>query len=174
MPSLSVVRQSNASYTPSYVPIILVTGATSGIGQAMTGVLANILHGRAHIVLIGRNRSAAEKTIASLPTLSQTDHGDVQCTYEFVQCDVTLMKNVHQIAKDLLQRLPHINFLIHCAAVAGLLGREDTEEGIDKKMAARYYSRFALTLRSAPPSSQGAETGPGNKCNIRLHCWYVA
>lgn len=116
MPSLSVARQSNASFNPSYVPIIVVTGATSGIGQSMAEVFARILHGRAHIVLVGRNRAAAEKIIASFPA-TQTDV-DEQCTYEFVQCDAMLMKNVHVMAKELLQRLPRINFLIHCAGAS--------------------------------------------------------
>lgn len=159
MPSLAVARQSNATFTPSYVPIILITGATSGVGEAMTQVFARILGGRAHIILVGRNRAAAEKTIASLPSSSTSELGGIKCTYEFVQCDFTLMKNIHAMADDLLRRLPKINFLIHCAAVAGLDGREDTVEGIDKKMASRYYSRFALTYDLLPLIRKAKDLG---------------
>ncbi|KAF8960627.1 hypothetical protein BDZ97DRAFT_1905834 [Flammula alnicola] len=113
---------------------MVITGATSGIGQSMTEILARHLHGRVHIVLVGRNRAAADSIIASLPTTA----GD--STYEFVPCDMTLMKNVHALARDLLERLPKINFLVHSAGVFSLKGREETEEGIDKKLASRVLS----------------------------------
>ncbi|KIM41370.1 hypothetical protein M413DRAFT_18928 [Hebeloma cylindrosporum] len=139
MPSFSVAKSTNESYTPAYIPTILITGATSGIGEAIVKSLANHLHGRGHFILVGRNRAAAESIIASLPPSAQDS------TYEFIACDVSLMKNVHALAKDLLERLPKLNFLVHSAGVFGILGLEETEEGIDKKLASRYYARWALT-----------------------------
>ncbi|KAF8970782.1 hypothetical protein BDZ97DRAFT_1641004, partial [Flammula alnicola] len=55
------------------------------------------------------------------------------------------MKNVHALARDLLERLPKINFLVHSAGVFLLKGREEMEEGIDRKLASRCYARWALT-----------------------------
>jgi len=150
MPSISVARNSNLSFTPSYAPIILITGATSGIGQTMSEIFARNPHGRAHIILVGRNRAAAERIIASFPTPPSSGNTGAKYTYEFIQCDITLMKNVHSMAKELLRRLTKINFLVHCAGVAGLRGRVDTVEGIDKKMAVRYYARFALSYDLLP------------------------
>jgi NAD(P)-dependent dehydrogenase (short-subunit alcohol dehydrogenase family) len=60
------------------------------------------------------------------------------------------MKNVHEMAKDLVERLPKLNFLVHSAGVFGISGLEETEEGIDKKLASRYYSRWALTYDLLP------------------------
>ncbi|KAF8959331.1 hypothetical protein BDZ97DRAFT_1838455 [Flammula alnicola] len=139
MPSLSVAQNANAAFTPSYVPVMVITGATSGIGQSMTETLARHLHGRVHIVLVGRNRAAADSIIASLPTTA----GD--STYEFVPCDVTLMKN--------------INFLVHSAGVFSFTGREETEEGIDKKLASRYYARWALTSDLLPLLQKAKDAG---------------
>ncbi|KAF9481075.1 NAD(P)-binding protein [Pholiota conissans] len=153
MPCISVVQKANAAYAPSYVPVVVITGATSGIGQAMTELLARYLRGRVHIVLVGRNREAAERIIASLPkTGSDT-------TYEFVTCDMTLMKNVHALAKDLLERMPKINYLVHSAGVFSFKGREETEEGIDRKLASRYYSRWTLTNDLLPLLRKAKEAG---------------
>ena len=58
------------------------------------------------------------------------------------------MKNVHALAKDLLERLPKLNFLMNSAGVFGIYRLQETEEGIDKKLASRYYSRWALASYS--------------------------
>jgi NAD(P)-dependent dehydrogenase (short-subunit alcohol dehydrogenase family) len=144
MPTFDESRDANVAFNPSYVPVMVVTGATGGIGQAMLETLARHLNGRIHIVLVGRNRAAAETIIAGLPTAPESK-------YEFIQCDVLLMKNVHALAADLLKRLPKINFLVHCAGnIRFWGGRKETEEGIDDMFAVRYYNRFALTLDLLP------------------------
>ncbi|KAF9472568.1 hypothetical protein BDN70DRAFT_818457, partial [Pholiota conissans] len=91
-----------------------------------------------------RNRAAAEAIIAGLPPSPESK-------YEFIECDVLLMKNVHALAADLLKRLPKINFLVHCAGSLRFFGsRKETEEGIDDMFAIRYYNRFALTKDLLP------------------------
>ncbi|CAA7262288.1 unnamed protein product [Cyclocybe aegerita] len=152
MPSLSVARSANAAFTPTYVPAMVITGATSGIGRAITEAFARHQHGRVHIVLVGRNHQAAEAIISSLPTSKDS-------TYEFFPCDLTLMKNVHAMARELLARLPKINFLVHCAGFADLKSRIDTEEGIDVKLAARYYQKFALTYDLLPLVRKAKDLG---------------
>lgn len=119
----------------------------------MSEIFARYLHGRIHIILVGRNRAAAQSIIASLPVTSE------ESTYEFIACDVSLMKNVHALAKDLLSRLPKINYLVHSAGVFGLRGRKETEEGIDRKLASRYYARWALTNDLLPLLRKAGEDG---------------
>ncbi|KAJ7812403.1 hypothetical protein B0H14DRAFT_2857135 [Mycena olivaceomarginata] len=54
MSKFSAVQVSNASYRPSYVPVAVFAGGTSGIGRAMAE--------EAHIILIGRDADAAAHT----------------------------------------------------------------------------------------------------------------
>lgn len=141
MISISEARSINASFSPAYpLPVAIFVGGTSGIGEAMARHFARFTKGNAHIIIIGRNKTAAEETIASFPTPSESEGR--QALHEFVYCDATLMKNIDATTKDLLARIPKINFLILSPGYLSARGRDETEEGIDKSMALRYYARF--------------------------------
>ena len=153
MPSFATVREANAAFKPSYVPVIVVTGGTAGIGQAMIEALAHHLKGRLHVVLVGRNRAAGEKIIAGLPTAPESK-------YEVMVCNVTIMKSIHALTAELLARLPKINFLVHSAGFVRFRGgRQETEDGIDDMMAICCYNRFALTKDLLPLLRNAAAAG---------------
>ena len=118
-------------------------GGTAGIGAGMARAFAHHRNGDAHIIIIGRNRAAAEDLIASLPTASSAHDGEAK--YEFVECDVSLMRNVRKTAKELVERLPRLNYLVMTQGMMTVQGRNETDEGIDKKMALHYYSRWRFT-----------------------------
>lgn len=124
----------------------------------MVQLLARVLNGRLRLVIVGRNEAAAKDIIASLP--ATTGEG---ASYEFLPCDVNVMKNVHDLSEALRDRLPKINFLILSAGVFSLKGWEETEDGLDKKLVGRYYSRWALTndllplLRNAEKAGEDAK-----------------
>lgn len=124
----------------SYRPVAVFVGGTSGIGAGMARAFAKHRNGDAHIILIGRNRAAAEQVIASFPKPASSD---VQ--HEFVECDVTLMRNVRTVSAELVQRLPKLNFLVLTPGMMTLQGRDDTDEGIDRKLALHYYARWRFT-----------------------------
>ncbi|KAJ7119352.1 NAD(P)-binding protein [Mycena crocata] len=151
MPNLSTVRAFNAKFKPSYTPVAIFVGGTSGIGQGMAEAFARHSNGNAHIVLVGRNRAAAEVIIAGFPkpTIEGVKH-------EFVECDISLMKNVHRVAGELRERLPKINFLVLTAGLLTMQGRNETEEGIDRKMAVHYYGRWRF-IRDLLPAVESAQ-----------------
>ena len=68
---------------------------------------ARITEGNAHIIILGRNRVAAESIISQFPKPTSSD-----AVHEFVECDVSLMKNVEKVTESLLSRLPRLNFLV--------------------------------------------------------------
>jgi NAD(P)-dependent dehydrogenase (short-subunit alcohol dehydrogenase family) len=140
MPSLPAIRASNAAFSPAYTPVALFVGGTSGIGQGMAEAFARHLNGNAHIVIVGRNRAAADSIISQFP--KPTAAG---ITHEFIQCDITQMKNVQSVTNELLTRLPKINFLVMTPGIMTTKGRDETVEGIDKKMAVHYYARWKFT-----------------------------
>lgn len=50
----------------SDIPVAVFVGGTAGIGQGMAEVFHKHTNGNGHIVLVGRNRDAAEKIIMEL------------------------------------------------------------------------------------------------------------
>lgn len=135
--ALRTAVSANSNFSPSYLPVAIFVGGTGGIGQGTAEAFARHTKGNAHIIIVGRDRSAAETIISKFP--KPTVEG---AKYEFAECDLTLMKNIERTTKALLERLPRVNFLAISTAAVTKLGREETEEGIDKKLATFYYGRF--------------------------------
>jgi NAD(P)-dependent dehydrogenase (short-subunit alcohol dehydrogenase family) len=105
----------------------------------MAEAFARHTKGNAHIIIVGRNKDAAEAIISTFPKPTSPE-----AKHEFVQTDVSLMSNIHETTSELLSRLPKVNFLVMTPGVMTTSGRNDTIEGIDKKLAVHYYARFAF------------------------------
>ncbi|KZT07074.1 NAD(P)-binding protein [Laetiporus sulphureus 93-53] len=165
MPSLEAARSSNADYAPPSPPVAIFVGGTSGIGRAMAETLARYTNGNVNIIIIGRNRAAAEAIIASFPP----PPAGVQ--HEFVPCDANLMKNVESTTQGLLARLPKVNYLVLSSANLRFFGRGETSEGIDDLAVLMYYARWKFIhdliplLRKAKDAGEDAKVmsvaGPG-------------
>ncbi|KAJ6475941.1 NAD(P)-binding protein [Mycena vitilis] len=160
MPSLAVVRAFNAAFSPSYTPVAIFVGGTSGIGQGMAEAFARHTKGNAHIVIVGRNRAAAEAIIATFPKPTSPAPG---VKHEFVECDITLMKNVRRVADELRARIPRINFLALTPGVMSTSGRMETEEGIDRKLAVHYYGRWRFIKDLLPAVEAANDAGEDAK-----------
>ncbi|KAJ7465995.1 NAD(P)-binding protein [Mycena latifolia] len=167
MPSLSTVRAFNAAFAPAYTPVAIFVGGTSGIGQGMAEAFARHTKGNAHIVLVGRNRAAAEAILATFPKPSAPG-----ATHEFVECDITLMKNVHRVAGELQARIPKINFLVLTPGVLTMNGRNETEEGIDRKLAVHYYGRWKFIRDLVPAVEEAHKAGQDAKVMSVLAAGY--
>ena len=116
-------------------PTFLVTGATSGVGEA----IATQLGERGVRVLVGartpeRGRAAAERIRSRVP----------DADLRVVAADLSLMRQVRALAYEVLDTTPRLDGLILNAAVA----RSDlvlTDEGIETNFATNHLSSFLLT-----------------------------
>ncbi|KAJ7450063.1 NAD(P)-binding protein [Mycena galericulata] len=135
MPSLSAVKAFNSAFSSPYLPVDVFA-------------YARYTKGKAHIILIGRNRKAAESILGSLPTPS-TQQG---WKHEFVACDASLMKNNRVVL-----------YLVISSGYASLLGRNETEEGIDHQLALRYYGRSKLLSDFLPALRAANRSGETSK-----------
>ena len=174
MPSFRLAKASNDAYSPSYAPVVVVFGGTSGIGRAMTKRLAEQLQGRVHIVIVGRNKPEADKLFATLPTPTSLGSPGAQlgtepeCTREFIYCDLYLMSNVHRVCAEILSRFPKINYLVLTAGAASFGARCETEEGIDRLFALRFYWKFAAINDLLPGLRAARDRG---RRQVPLYVW---
>jgi NAD(P)-dependent dehydrogenase (short-subunit alcohol dehydrogenase family) len=129
-------------------PTFLVTGATSGVGEA----IATQLGERGAQVLIGartteRGEAAADRIRSQVPG----------AVLQVVAADLSLMREVRSLAYQVMDSTPRLDGLILNAAEA----RSDlvlTDEGIETNFATNHLAGFLLThlllrhLRSAAPA----------------------
>lgn len=154
MSSILAIRKSNvaAASALSSRPVAVFVGGTAGIGAGMAKAFAQHRNGDAHIIIVGRNRQAAQDLIASLPKPA-----DGEAQHEFVECDVSLMKNVRTTATELVQRLPKVNYVVLSPGIITTKVTK-TEEGLHKSLALMYYARWrfayeCVTHRSSHSSN---------------------
>lgn len=158
MPSLSSIRITNAgfSHLVSPAPVAIFIGGTSGIGEAMARAFAAHTKGNSNIVIVGRNKDAAEAILSSLPNPETAESNPKALSRDFIQCDVTLMKNVQTTAQTIISKYPKINYLVLSTGYLTLTGRDETVEGIDKKLAVHYYARWKF-IQDLMPALQSAK-----------------
>ena len=116
-------------------PTFLVTGATSGVGEAIAAQLSD----RGARVLMGA-RTADRGEVAAEGIRSRVPNADL----EVVAADLSLMQEVRSLAYQILDSTPRLDGLILNAAEA----RSDlvlTGEGIETNFATNHLSGFLLT-----------------------------
>ncbi|KAJ3782084.1 NAD(P)-binding protein [Lentinula aff. detonsa] len=143
--SLSKIKAENAKISFSYIPVAVFVGGTSGIGRGIAEAFARHTKGNAHIIIVGRNRAAAESIIASFPQPTSPT-----AKHEFIECDVSLLKNVRQVTSEILNKHAKLNFLVLSAGALDHNRTRLTEDGIDPVTALSYHSRWKLIYDLAP------------------------
>lgn len=115
--------------------VVVITGATSGIGQVAAERLAEQ---GARIVLVARNRARAETTLARLRERAPgTAHG-------VHYADLSRLSEMRRVAREIAEAEPRIDVLINNAG-AMFNARRVTEDGIELTFALNHMAYFVLT-----------------------------
>lgn len=120
--------------------VVLITGATSGIGQVAAESLAEM---GAQIVQIARDQPRGQ---AALDRLKTRGPGAAHAIF---YADLSLISEVKRVAAQISQAHPHIDVLINNAGA--LFGsRHATSEGLENTFALNHMSYFVLTACLRP------------------------
>ena len=133
--------------TDSTGPVVLITGASSGVGRTAGLELAR----RGFRVFIAcRNRQKAEPVLKELRAASNTGFG------ELLELDLGDFDSIRACAKDFLARGLPLNVLLNNAGVAGQRGL--TRSGFELQFGTNHLGHFLFTnlllpkLRECAPS----------------------
>jgi retinol dehydrogenase-14 len=115
--------------------IVLVTGATAGIGKATAAGLAAL---GAHLAITGRDAGRAEAAASEIRAAGRGGQVDV-----FV-ADLSVQDEVRRLADEVLQRLPRLDVLVN--NVGGYWNtRHVTADGLEHTFALNHLAPFLLT-----------------------------
>ncbi|HSV22943.1 MAG TPA: SDR family oxidoreductase [Xanthobacteraceae bacterium] len=128
--------------------VVVITGATSGIGQIAATRLAAL---GARIILVARNPQRAETTLAKLrevgPELAHRAHF----------ADLSVLADMKRVGQEIATAEPRIDVLINNAGNV-FSRRELTPDGLERTFATNHMAYFVLTgclrecLQAAAPS----------------------
>ena len=114
--------------------VMLVTGASSGIGRATAVGLAR--HG-ARVLLVGRNPARCEAALAAVRAVGGA-------SAEMLRADFSSLDGVRKLADDVLARTERLDVLVNNAATV-VMGRSVTTDGYETQFAVNHLSCFLLT-----------------------------
>ena len=121
--------------------VILVTGATDGLGKAVARELAAR---RATVLLHGRDQARGE---AALSEIRQATGNDRLRLY---LADFSSLAQVRRLADAILAGTERLDLLINNAGVGGTSARQESEDGYELRFAVNYLAPFLLTQLLLP------------------------
>jgi retinol dehydrogenase-12 len=116
--------------------IVLVTGATSGIGEVTARELAQQ---GAHVIILARNSEKAAKTQRAIIAATGNQQVDV------VLADLSVLQQVRDVATELHAKYPRIDVLINNAGLMFGAEREVSADGYEMTLATNHLGPFLLT-----------------------------
>jgi NAD(P)-dependent dehydrogenase (short-subunit alcohol dehydrogenase family) len=162
MVALTAVRTHNStlrSLSPGLVAVFV--GGTSGIGLSTAREFVRNTSSP-HIYLVGRNQAEATTLINELQTLNPSSQ------LSFIKSDVSLLKNVDEVCKQIKEKESKVNLLFMTAGYFTLSGRDDTSEGLDRKFSLHYYARMRFLQNLSPLLTNAANSTDANASLSRV------
>jgi NAD(P)-dependent dehydrogenase (short-subunit alcohol dehydrogenase family) len=121
--------------------VVLVTGATDGLGRALA---AELVHAGATVLVHGRDPGRIADTVAELGP------GRVRS----YQADLADLAQVRMLADQVSEREPRLDALVNNAGIGNSVpgggARQESADGYELRFAVNYLAGFALTRRLLP------------------------
>ena len=137
--------------------VVVISGATSGIGRVAAAKLAAM---GARIVLIARDRARGGDTLDELRAISP------QAGHAVHYADLSRLAEIRRVGAEIAAAHPKIDVLINNAG-AIFARRAVTEDGLERTFALNHMSYFLLT---AALRSRLIGGGAGTHHQYRLEC----
>lgn len=131
---------------------VLVTGATDGLGKAVTTELALL---GATVLVHGRDDTRGHTTLTEIAQVTGNDR------LRWYRADLADLDQVRRLATTVAADAPRLDALISNAGIGGeypVGGRQDSADGIELRFAVNYLAGFLLirlllpTLRASAPA----------------------
>jgi retinol dehydrogenase-12 len=116
--------------------IILVTGATSGIGEVTAHELAQQ---GAHVIILARNAQKAERTQQAIIAATGNKRVDT------VLADLSVLQQVRDVANQIHAKYPRLDVLVNNAGLMFGAERELSADGYEMTLATNHLGPFLLT-----------------------------
>ena len=135
-----------AAWDTQYIPdqagkIIVVTGATSGIGLAAATTFAER---GARVVLAVRDKYKGERAAAEIRGRNPNTTVSVE------QLDLTSLASVAACAARIDEKLPRVDVLVNNAGLGKQPRRSVTVDGFEQQFGVNHLGHFALTAQLVP------------------------
>ncbi|MBC8452783.1 MAG: SDR family oxidoreductase [Spirochaetes bacterium] len=115
--------------------VVLITGASSGMGKAASMELART---GAIVVMLCRNKERGEKALQEVRTSSKNN------SVELMLCDLGSLKSVRDFCVEFKSKYQRLNVLINNAGVI-LPGYHQTADGYELQFGVNHLGHFLLT-----------------------------
>src|ERR1700693_2342099 len=137
---------------------VLITGATRGIGLAGAEALARR---GAHVAIVARDDARAAEAVRRI-------EGAGGSKVDVIHADLSSQESVRALARDALQRYPHIEVLVNNAG-AMFATRRVSVDGIEQTWALNHLAPFLLTtllldrIKASAPARINTTTSDAHK-----------
>jgi len=140
--------------------IVLVTGATDGLGRALAAELAR---SGATVLVHGRDPGRIADTIKEV-TAAAAEAGEATASDRVrgYQADLSSLAGVRDLAEQVIAAEPRLDVLVNNAGIGGDVpgggARQESADGYELRFAVNYLATYALTrlllplLRASAPS----------------------
>ncbi|WPH03846.1 Hypothetical protein R9X50_00672900 [Acrodontium crateriforme] len=152
MIDLDTIREANRQGKSLSGLVCVFIGGTGGIGESTAKeVFLQTTKPKAYIV--GRNATRGSEVVQALK--STNPEGEAY----FLQKNIDLFQNVDEVCAEIKRRELKINCLFLTAGYMTVNGRDETSDGLDRKMVVNYYSRMRFIMNLMPELTAASEAG---------------